>query len=197
MSNIFDTSNAPETEPVGITAGNYTSWKRTDLGTDYPNTSYTLSYTARREDSTAQKINITAAADGDDYLVELASATTAAYKTGKYHWTAYITRDSDSARTSIDAGTFSVIADKATDSADPRSFAQRMVAKIEAAIEHRADNYQLDVLAYSLGVETSATRNPAELLKWRAHYKREVVIENRKKRAKAGKGNSTVVKARF
>ena len=38
MANLFDDANAPETEPTTIVACDQVKWKRTDLGTDYPNT---------------------------------------------------------------------------------------------------------------------------------------------------------------
>ena len=42
MANLFDTGNVPTTEPATIVAGDLLQWKRTDLGTDYANGSYTL-----------------------------------------------------------------------------------------------------------------------------------------------------------
>jgi len=49
LPNLFDTGNVPTTEPATIVAGDLLQWKRTDLGTDYANGSYTLSYKARQE----------------------------------------------------------------------------------------------------------------------------------------------------
>ena len=49
MANLFDDANAPETEPATIVAGDQVKWKRTDLGTDYPNTAYSLRYSSRLE----------------------------------------------------------------------------------------------------------------------------------------------------
>ena len=91
MANLFDTDNASKTEPTQIIAGDRLIWKRTDLGTDYANGSYTLKYSARLEGTGSTEIEITASASGDDYLVEIASGTTASYTAGHYHWQAYIT----------------------------------------------------------------------------------------------------------
>jgi hypothetical protein len=197
MSNLFDASNAPTTEPGEITAGDFVQWKRTDLSSDYPTGSYTLSYILRLQSTTGRKISISASDDGNgDYLVSLASATTAGYDAGTYNYDTYITRDSDSARIKIGGGQMVVTVNKATDATDPRSLAARMVAKIEAAIEQRADNHQLDVLSYDLGIDASATRDPAKLLEHLMFWKRELVKENRKARARAGKGGGSI-KVRF
>jgi hypothetical protein len=96
-----------------IVAGDLLQWKRTDLGTDYANGSYTLSYKARLEGTSAGSsvvITITASASGDDYLVSVGQSTTASYAVGDYNWQAYITRNSDSERLTIDSGTFEDVA---------------------------------------------------------------------------------------
>jgi hypothetical protein len=194
--NVFDTSNAPTTEPVEIIAGDYTSWKRVDLGTDYPPASYTLSYVARSEGTPARKIDITASADGTDYLVELSSATTGAYTVANYHWDAYITRNSDSARARIDSGIWTVSPNKTESADDPRSLPLKMLAHIEAALLHRADQQQLDVLDYSIG-ETNASRDPAKLLMHRAYWQKELIKINRRERARKGLSHSGTVKVQF
>jgi hypothetical protein len=198
MINVFDTSNAPTTEPVEITAGDYTVWKRTDLATVYPVAEYNLSYECRSEGVPARLISIAAVADGDDYLVTLASSVTLQYLVANYHWTAFITRKSDAERSSVDTGRFTVSADKATNSTnDPATFAQKMLNRIEEALLHRADNQQLDVLAYSLGVDSSATRDPEKLLVHRAYWQRELVKANRKARARKGLNHSAQIGVRF
>ena len=196
MSNAFDTANAPTTEPIEIIAGDFTQWKRTDLGTDYPNNLYTLSYVARAEGTPARKIDLTATADGDDYLVAIPSATSAAYTVANYHWDAYITRDSDSARARIDSGIFTIIADKVTSSDDPRSLALKMLAYIEAAMLGRATNEQLDVLDYNIG-ETSASRDTEKLILHRQYWQRELVKANRKARARKGQSHSGIIGVKF
>lgn len=197
MPNLFDSANAPITEPTALVVGDFVQWKRTDLSTDYPNNLYTLSYEARREGTPARLVSITAAASGDDYLVTLASSVTAEYETGDYHWAAYITRDSDSARVQVDLGRWTVKSNRAEDGNDPAGFARRMLNQIEAAIEHRADNKQLDVLAYSLGAETSATRDPAKLLEWRTFFRQEIRRINQRANAKKGRRPSNFVQVSF
>ena len=110
MANEFSSTNFSDTEPTleefggPIVIGDFTAWKRTDLNTDYSNALYTLTYKARLENAGSTVISITASASGSDYLIELSSSTTGAFTAGIYHWDAYITRDSDSARIRVDSG---------------------------------------------------------------------------------------------
>ena len=135
MANLFDTGNVPTTEPATIVAGDLLQWKRTDLGTDYASGSHTLSYKARLEGTSAGSsvvLTLTASASGDDYLVSVAAGTTVNYSTGVYRWQAYITRNSDSARLTIDSGTFEVLANRSINTSDPRSHVKTMLDKIGA-----------------------------------------------------------------
>ena len=198
MPNLFDTTNAPTTEPTEIVAGNFARWRRTDLSADYPPTTYQLSYECRAEGAQAgRQIALVAAEDGGDYLIQIASATSVDYIVGTYHWFAYITRLSDSERVQVDCGTFKVTPNREDDASDPASFARRMVNQIEDAIEKRADNFQLDTLAYSLGTETSATRDPAQLLIWRTKFRGEIRRINQRNNAKKGRRPSNYVQVSF
>ena len=106
--NAFDSDNFATVEPEVLTIGDRWVWKRTDLGTAYSPSSYELSYSARLQGAGSTTISITASESGDDYLVEVASATTAAYTAGTYTWAAYITRSSDSQRIQIDSGEWKI-----------------------------------------------------------------------------------------
>ena len=83
--NAFDSDNFATVEPEVLTIGDRWVWKRTDLGTDYPPSSYALSYSARLQGAGSTAISITASESGDDYLVEVASATTPSYTAGAYY----------------------------------------------------------------------------------------------------------------
>ena len=194
MANLFDTANAPETEPEKIIAGDRLIFKRSDLGTDYPNSSYTLKYSARLEGTGSTEIEITASASGDDYLIEVASAATNAYTVGTYGWQAYITRNSDSQRLTIDTGTWEVVANRDANTADPRTHARIMVEKIESILEGRAAS---DVNSYSINGR-SLTKIPVpELMQFRASYRAEYLREVRKERARNGIGTGATVNVRF
>ena len=147
MATFFDTTNAATIEPEKIVAGDRLIWKRTDLNADYDNSAFTLKYSARLEGSGSTEIEITASASGDDYLVEVASATTASYTVGTYRWQMYITRNSDSQRLTLDSGTWEVVANRDAATTDPRSHARIMVEKIESVLEGRPD---ADVSSYSI-----------------------------------------------
>jgi hypothetical protein len=175
MGNAFDSANYPEKEPSQLTVGDRWLWKRTDLGTDYPPASYSLKYALRRHDTGAE-IEITASESGADYLVEVASATTALYAAGFYVWTAYIIRSSDSERLALGTGTVELVAnrDAAAETTDPRTHARKVLDAIEAVLENRAT---VDQEEYSFAGR-SLKRMPIEdLIKFRKTYKAEVDAE--------------------
>ncbi len=197
MSNQFDTDNAPTTEPTEIVAGGFTAWRRTDLSADYSPDDYQLSYEFRSEGDPSRQITVIGAADSGDYLMQISSATSAEYEVAAYRWSAYITRTADNERIRVESGFTEVTPDRAIDSTDPRDFAKKMVDLIEAAIERRATNSQLDVLAYSLGVETSATRDPEKLLVWRTYWRGECIRRNQMAVARKGRRHSGVIRTAF
>jgi enamine deaminase RidA (YjgF/YER057c/UK114 family) len=142
MGNAFDSANYPTREPETLVVGDRWMWKRTDLGADYPPASYTLKYSLRLGAATTAEIEIAAATSGSDYLVEVASATTAGYTAGLYVWQAYITRTSDTQRVLVDSGTITVVVNRDVSTADPRSHARKVLASIEAVLESRATRDQ-------------------------------------------------------
>ena len=192
MANLLD--DIKETEPSQIIAGDTLQWKRTDFGSDYPNDQYTLSYEAVLEASGTTKISITASASGSDYLVEVAKTTTINYAVGRYHWSAFITRDSDGARATVDSGKWEVVQDIATGTGDPRSHARTLLDKIESLLEGRADR---DVANYSIQGRSLSKLSIDEPLKWRNYYKREVLHEIREERKKNQQGTGALIKVQF
>ena len=72
---------------------------------------------------------------GDDYLVEVTSATSASYTAGTYSCSAYITRSSDSQRIHIDSGDFVIKTNLATSIADPGTHAEKMLNYLESTLE--------------------------------------------------------------
>ena len=136
--NEFDSDNFPTVEPEVLTISDRWVWKRTNLGTDYPPSRYALSYNARLQGVGSTAISITASESGDDYLVEVASATTATNIAEAYSWSAYITKSSDSQRIQIDASDFVVQTKLTTSTADPRTHAEKMVDHLESTLESLA-----------------------------------------------------------
>lgn len=188
--NLFDSANYPQTEPAELIAGDRWMWKRTDLGIDYPPASYGLTYAARLEGSGTTSITITASESGSDYIVEVASATTAAYTVGVYHWQAYITRTSDSQRVMVDTGTFEVIANRTSATTDPRTHAKIVLEAIEAVIENRATK---DQMAYTIEGRSLSRTPLVDLIEFRKQYRAEVRAEELLERVRNGQGGNKVV----
>jgi hypothetical protein len=61
---------------------------------------------------TGYPVEITAVADGDNYLVNVAALSTASWTTGDYSWASWVTRGTE--RYSLSTGTCTVIPDPAT-----------------------------------------------------------------------------------
>jgi len=194
LANLFDAVNIAETEPAKIIAGELIKWKRTDLGTDYTNGSYTLKYSARLEGTGSTEIQITASASGDDYLISVGQSTSASYTVGIYRWQMYITRNSDSERLTLDTGTFEVVANRDAATTDPRTHARIMVEKIESLLEGRAD---ADVASFSIAGRSLTKLSIDELMTWRDRYRSEYLRELRRERALNGEGSGAQVKVRF
>lgn len=174
--NQFDSANYLTIEPTELIVGDRWLWKRTDLGSDYPPASYSLKYSLRLAGATATEIEITANESGSDYLIEVASTTTAGYTAGTYIWQAYITRTSDSERVMIASGVVDVIANRDASTSDPRSHARKVLDAIEAVIEGRASKDQEE---YTIK-DRSLKRTPlSDLLTLRNKYRAEVDAEER------------------
>ena len=192
MANLFDNSEYPQREPLALIAGDRWSWKRLDL-TEY-STGYALSYSARLEANGGEEITISASVSGTDFIVEVASGTTAAYPSGMYHWQAYITRASDNERVTIDSGTFNVHPNRDLETTDPRSHAKLALDTIEKAIISRLNHTNE---SYSINGR-SLTRTPlSELREIKNHYAGIYKAEQRRERVKNGLGHSGRLLTRF
>lgn len=194
MANLFDAANSPTTEPLEIVVGDYIQWRRTDLGTDYPNDEYTATYVARITGGGANEITLVGTAYNDDYLFTVSSVTSADFVPGYYHWQLEIVRDSDSNRIVVDRGTFTAIVDLDVNQSDPRTHAEIMIDKIETVLQGRAD---ADVLSYSISGRSLSKMTPDELVQWRDYYKRELIMEQRKERVRRGLPTGATLVARF
>ena len=121
MANAFDSTNFQEYVPDFLTIGDRWVWKREDIVTDYPTADYALSYSFRLKSGAATHISVTATETSTAYVIEVPSATTAAYTKGNYHFQEYITRSSDSQRILLQEGHVEVRGDYANDNSDPRT----------------------------------------------------------------------------
>lgn len=195
MANLFDSANAPTTEPEEIYCGSFTQWRRPDLAETYSPSLYDLVYTARLSGGLAREINITAttAADGS-FLATLSGAATSGQVAGSYFWQAEIVRKSDSARILIATGQWRILPDLNQTGADPRTHAQIMVDKIQSLLEGRADK---DVSSYSIQGRSISKMSISDLLQWRDYYRKEVAQERRDNNIALGKPTKTTMKVRF
>jgi len=193
MANVFDTANYSTSEPTRLQAGDRWAWKRVDLSGDYPTASYSLSYVARRE-GTGERIAITASETTNGYVVEVDSSVTATYEPGRYQWSAFITRTSDSARAEIGYGSFEVKANRATSTDDPRSTAQVMLDNIEAYLK---DPSNLSAASYSIAGRSLSRWNRADLLEERDRLKAEINREVQAEKLRKGLGTNQQIRVRF
>jgi len=192
MANLFDNSEYPQREPLAFIAGDRWAWKRLDLA-QY-SSGYALSYSARREADGGEEITISASISGTDFIVEVPSATTAAFPPGVYHWQAYITRASDSQRITIDSGTFDVSPNRDLATSDPRSHNKKVLDSIMAVIEKRATK---DQESYSLNGRSLTRTSVEELQRLKNNYQAMYNAEVRRERIKNGLGHSGKIKTRF
>lgn len=175
------TASIPTNEPAELRAGDTWQWRREDLS-DYPaSAGWSLKYYFR---NAAAKFDITAAADGDAFAVEVAKASTG--KTpGAYDWIAVV--ESTTHRHQIDAGRLTVLPNLATDVVyDARTFARKMLDYIEAALLNRASGDQLDLINAQLD-QRSMTRDKSGLTALRNQYRAEVRAEENAARIADGK----------
>lgn len=193
MANLFDTTNYPTREPESLEAGDRWAWQRTDLINDYPSSAYSLSYILRRE-ITGERIAITASAGANAYVVEVASATTANYNAGRYHYDAYITRTSDSARIKINSGTIEVKPNKATSSDDPRSFAQVCLDNVETYLR---DPTNVAAASYSIAGRSLSRWSREDLYRERDRLKGEVARERQAEQLARGMLTNSTIRVRF
>lgn len=192
--NLFDTDNAPTIEPDHLVVGDRVVWRKKDLATTYPSSTYTVAYVSRiSSGGGTHEFTVTGSADGNDYLFTITSVTSAAFDLGHHHWQLEVTRTSDSERIVIQTGSWDIITDL-DNNVDPRSHAEIMVDKIETVLQGRAD---ADVLSYSINGRSLSKMPPNELVEWRDYYRREAMMAHRKDHIKNGRATSATIKVRF
>ena len=177
MSNAFDSANYPTSEPVELIAGDRWAWKRTDLNTDYSNSTHVLKYVMRLAGSGATEVEITASASGTEYLVEVVSATTAAYSVGRYYYQGYITRTADSQRITVADGEILVIADRDISTSDPITVLRQRLDNLQTAVASLSTKVGS---SYSIAGRSFAYTDLAELIRMRNETAAEISVKTRK-----------------
>lgn len=165
-------SSIPTTEPASARAGDTWRWSRSL--SDYPAPTWSLTYTLF---NAAGKVTIAASADDTDHLVDVAPAITAAYTAGRYDWVAHVSDGTD--RHQVGAGSINVLPDLSTVSNyDGRTHARKVLDSLNAVIEGRATDEDLDTVATAIG-DRSHQKRPEILMNWRKHYAALVASEDR------------------
>ncbi len=196
MSNKFDRTNYPTAEPAKLVAGDRFAWKRDDLATDYPPSTFALTYEFHDDSGGGgnKKFTITATEADDTYYIEVGSSTTASYTAGDYIWEAYITRSADSERIMVDSGRTEITINLANTNADLRSHAKKVLDAIEAVIEGRAT---IDQSSFSLGGRSLSRMSVEELMTFRDRYKAEYMKEIKLARIRNKQGSGNTIKVQF
>ena len=196
MSNAFDRENYSTKEPNTLVLGDYWSWKRDDLATDYPIGTYALTYEFHSDSGGGgtKKFTLTAVEADDTYYIESASSTTTGYAVGDYVWEAYITKTSSSNRIMVDSGRTSITENLANTNADLRSHAKKVLDALEAVIENRAT---MDQSSMSIAGRSLSRMSVDELLTFRNRYKAEYLKEIKLARIRNKQGSGNTIKVTF
>jgi len=178
----------PTIEPIQARAGD--TWEWTKALSDYPASTWTLSYVFYNASGV---INITASADGDTHSVDVAPATTGAYTAGRYDWSASVTDGTDVYQ--IGSGVTQVLPDlSAASTYDGRSHARTMLDAIDALLENRASAGDLDIVKSARG---GRELQRGDIIKMRNHYAAIVRQEDDAQKIARGESPSRLVQVRF
>lgn len=192
MANLFD--EAPEGQPESFVSGDYVTWKRSDIVSDYPTSDYSAQYIARGIDDNVNEFTITSTKQGTHFLFAATNSITGSILPADYAWQLEIIRDSDSARVVIDRGVFKVQADLDTSGIDSRSHSEIMLAKIESLLSGKADS---DVAEYEIGGRSLKKLSFSELVDARNYYRAEVLREKQQNDVKNGRKGPSTIQVRF
>ncbi len=182
--------STPTIEPGTIVAGDTITWIRSLA--DYPAPTWVLKY---RLLNAAGKIDITAGASGSDHLVSVAAATSAAWASGDFTFTAWV--ESGAARHSVGQGRISISANLATVTTyDGRSPARKIYEGLLAAYEARVAGGQGYVAEYEIAGRRMKFIGASDWVNQLNYWKRQLAAEDSAARLAAGlpAGNRVLVR---
>ena len=180
--------------PESFRSGDILKVERSDFSIDYPPTSFTAVFKARKVDAGGTNFSVQATNNNGNFLFTFSSSATANYTVGMYKYVVTVT-DSSSNRVTVDEGKIEVLEDLINTSAtELRSHAKILLDKIESLLSGKADS---DVSNYSINNRSLTKLSVDELLKWRDYYKAEYLREIREQRIKSGQGSGSNVLVRF
>lgn len=182
----------PTDEPERFRAGDTLTWRK--ALDDFPaSDGWTLHY--RLINATA-KIDITATADGAAHLVSVAAATTAAYTSGDYNWTSWVTSGTE--RHTVATGRVTIQPDLAAVSAagyDGRSAAKKTLDLIDVAMI--AYGSQAWSQEYEVAGRRRKFRSMSEFMAFRSQLVAECRAEEARERALNGELPRNKLNVRF
>ena len=187
VTNPFDTKAYPTTEPDRIVVGSFTAWKRQ---LDFASTSYSVRYDLIPRAGGAT-LTVNGTQNGAYWEFEITAATSSAWTSpaGEYRMNLIIVRSSDSEASEVETSHVTIHAS----TADRRTHAEIMLAKINSILEGRADH---DVDSYTIKDRSISRMSVSELRGWRDYYLDEVQrTGGSQKNQRAAKPNT--VRVRF
>ena len=180
--------------PESIRAGDTVKVKRADFSIDYPPTTFTAKFSARKIDAGGTTFSVTASNSDGAFLFDFTASNTANFTVGIYSYIVIVT-DSSSNRVTVDEGKIEILENlDSTSTTELRSHAKIVLDKIESLLSGKAD---ADVANYSINNRSLTKLSVDELLKWRDYYKAEYLREIKLQRIKSGQGSGSNVLVRF
>jgi len=177
----------PTTEPTALLAGDTAKWLKTVA--DFPaSEGWALSYTLV---SAAARITFNATTSGNDYLVSVPAATTAAWTAGAYEWRAQVSKSGEVF--TVATGSITVQPSFAS-AVDSRSHARKALTNIEAYLENSGN---LSASMYEIAGRKLQRISLPELLALRDKYKGEVAREDAAANVARGLPDKRRVMVRF
>ena len=158
----------PTTEPIPLLAGDTATW-RISLPDYQASDGWALAYTLINATS---KISISSTALGDDHLVNVAAATTAAWTAGNYAWRAQVSKAGDVF--TVASGNIVVHPAFAASTLDNRSHARKALDAVQAYLENPAN---LSAASYEIAGRKLQRLSIPDLLTLRDRYQFEVARE--------------------
>ena len=177
-------------EPSRVTAGDTITWLRSLA--DYPaSAGWVLSYTLI---NSAAKISITATASGDDHLVGVLAATSAAYAPATYTWHAAVTKAAE--RYTVGTGQMVVAPNLAAAATyDTRTSARKALDAVNLAMETYGAKAYLH--SYEIAGRKQQFQTPGDFLAFRSKLMAEVAREDNATRLAAGLAPKNQLQVRF
>lgn len=153
--------------PDELVAGDTWAWTR-ELS-DYQAPTWSLTYYFV---NTGHRFEASSTDDGTAHAISIAAATTAGYTAGRYRWTVRAT--DGSSFVTVEDGWVNVRPDPSKGTADPRSWAARTLAAIEAFLEGNATTAQASM---SINGRSLSRWSLAELREFRNELRQQVRTE--------------------